>query len=386
MRVKRRSAPISRIPARLTDTDAVLVTGPPPLGGRSRPAVPRAVPLTFLLAGGLAVVVLSGSGILGVLDFGKPVGAGPVGNEVGVGGAARPPARVSIPAPRPGGRSERDAPRARIAREPNDATAVAPLTPPPVTPPPASSGSAELELADRFRRYLATRPGHASVAIYDAVTGRTVAVDDPSVPGFETASTVKLAIAVELLKRAGPTGQLTVTERREATAMIGVSDNAAASWLWSAVGGATAMDGLFRGLGMTSTVAGLSGLWGLTRTTAADQLALLRTVAYPNPVLSAAGRAVANNLLHGVIPSQRWGVPDSVPRGVSVEVKNGWLPRANGWVIDSIGHVHGAGRDYVIAAYTRNGPSMQSGIDTVAGLSALAWKAVAAGPPSSTLR
>lgn len=341
MRVKRRSAPISRIPAPLGEANAVLVTGPPHQPGGSRPVVPRAVPLTFLLAGGLAVAVLYGSGALRTRESDKPVRA------------------VS----------------------PSEATVLAPLPRRSVSAKPG-----EPELAQQFRHYLASRPGHASVAIYDAVTGETVAVDDPSVDGFETASTVKLAIAVELLKQAGPAGQLSPAERRTATAMIGVSDNAAASRLWSAVGGSTAMDGLFRRLGMTSTVAGIAGYWGLTRTTAADQIALLRTVAYPNHVLSRADRAVAKDLLDGVIPTQRWGVPDGVPPAVSVEVKNGWLPRADGWVINSIGHVHGAGRDYVIAAYTRNDPSMRSGIDTVAGLSALAWKAVAVESTPSSRR
>ncbi len=79
--------------------------------------------------------------------------------------------------------------------------------------------------------------------------------------------------------------------------------------------------------------------------------------------------------MSGLLKTVR-GLTGGVPaRGFTVELKNGWLPRTSGWVITSLAHVHGAGRDYVMAVYTKNGPSMQSGITTVQGLSALAWKA-----------
>jgi len=210
--------------------------------------------------------------------------------------------------------------------------------------------------------------------MYDAVAGTTVAVTDPAVAGYETASSVKLDILTALVLRAGGSGTLSARERALATKMISVSDNGAASALWSGLGGTAAMNAFFARLGMRATTAGAGGLWGLTRTTAADQLAVLRAIAYPG-TLSAPARRVISGLLGTVIPAQRWGLTGGVPTGVTVELKNGWLPRSSGWVITSLAHVHGAGRDYVMAVYTKNGPSMSSGVSTVAGLSALAWKA-----------
>ncbi len=238
----------------------------------------------------------------------------------------------------------------------------------------AARGVAPTGLAARLRSYLASRPGHVSVAMYDAVAGTTAVYTDPAVAGYETASSVKLDILTALVRRAGASGRLTAREQALARRMISVSDNAAASALWADVGGAPAMNAFFARLGMHATTAGPGGKWGLTRTTGADQLAVLRAISYPG-TLSAAGRATVSGLLKTVIPAQRWGLTGGVPAGVTVELKNGWLPRTSGWVITSLAHVHGAGRDYVMAVYTKNGPSMQSGITTVQGLSALAWKA-----------
>ncbi|WP_462183744.1 serine hydrolase [Frankia sp. AgKG'84/4] len=215
------------------------------------------------------------------------------------------------------------------------------------------------------------------MAFYDAVAGTTAAVTDPAVAGYETASSVKLDILTALVSRAGDSGRLTTRQQALARKMISVSDNAAASALWSDAGGTSGMNAFFARLGMSATTAGSGGLWGLTRTTGADQLAVLRAVSYPG-VLTAAQRGVISGLLKTVIPAQRWGLTGGVASGVTVELKNGWLPRASGWVITSLAHVRGDGRDYIMAVYTKNGPSMASGVATVQGLSALAWRAARA--------
>jgi beta-lactamase class A len=229
-----------------------------------------------------------------------------------------------------------------------------------------------------WRDYLAGRPGHVSVAMHDAVSGVAVDLADSAVAGYETASTVKLAILAALVERAGPAALLSAAERAAAVPMISISDNGAANRLWSSLGGATAMSAFFGRLGMSGTSVGSGGRWGLTRTTAQDQLHLLEALAYPNPTLCDAARAVVADLLDGVVAAQRWGLTAGVPPGVVVALKNGWLPHDGGWVVNSVAHVHGGGRDYVMAVYTRDDPSMNAGIDTIEGLSRLAWAAAAA--------
>jgi hypothetical protein len=64
--------------------------------------------------------------------------------------------------------------------------------------------------------------------------------------------------------------------------------------------------------------------------------------------------------------------------GVTVQLKNGWLPRAiHQWRVHSIGHVAGQGRDYVIAVLTQDESSEGAGISTIQGIPALVWKTLA---------
>lgn len=292
-----------------------------------------------------------------------PSNDGPVPGSIPVSTALRLPASTSLPLPLP---SLPPAPLLPLPSPP------VPLSPPPPAPPPPPP---EPPLLGQFRDYLSSRSGHVSVAVYDMIADTVVSYTDPAVAGYENASTVKLAILTALVERAGPAGVLPPGERRSVTPMISVSDNAAASRLWASLGSAAGMRGFYDRLGMADTTAGPGGRWGLTRTTAADQLKLLREIAYPGELLSEAGRATVAGFLRGVIASQRWGLTGGVPDHVAVELKNGWLPYDGGWVVNSIGHVYGDGRDYVMAVYTRDSPSMAVGIDTVEGLSALAWQA-----------
>jgi hypothetical protein len=276
------------------------------------------------------------------------VSATPAGTE----GRSTAPGTVMVPIP--ASASAARAPGATVTAAP--ATALAP------------------SLAGSFRSYLSGRPGQVSAAMYDPGTGLTVNVTNSSRTGWETASTVKLDILTSLLSASG-SGYLTAGQQTLAKPMISISDNDAASALWTQAGGSAGMNAFFARLGMTSTIAGTGGKWGLTKTTAADQLAVLRAVAYPGSVLSATARASADALLDQVISSQRWGLTAGVPAGVSVEVKNGWLYYDGGWVINSLAHVHGGGKDYVMAVYTRGSASMATGIETISGLSRLAWAA-----------
>jgi hypothetical protein len=85
-------------------------------------------------------------------------------------------------------------------------------------------------------------------------------------------------------------------------------------------------------------------------------------------------------LLENVTPSQRWGVSSGVPAGVTVALKNGWLPLGVGnsdWQVNSVGWVSGHGRDYLMAAFSAGNPSEQYGIDTLNHLGAMVWGSLA---------
>jgi hypothetical protein len=153
--------------------------------------------------------------------------------------------------------------------------------------------------------------------------------------------------------------------------MITESDNDAATDLWNDVG-PVAMRQFLNLAKMTQTVPGTGGYWGLTQVTAGDQMKLLHLLTTANGVLSRAARAYELGLMARVDPAQRWGISAGVPAGMTVELKNGWLPiGAAGWQINSVGCVsakaaQGAGRrEYCLVVLTDDNPTMAYGVQTV---------------------
>lgn len=224
--------------------------------------------------------------------------------------------------------------------------------------------------------YVATRPGVVTAAVYDRRTGRTW-VFHPGV-AQDTASIVKVEIMGAALKQAQTAGSpLPGTELSLMTTMIENSDNNAATALLADDGGPAKVQSFDESVGMThttvSTQAFIPGTtlpgWGLTTTTAADEVKLVRDFAYPNSILNSLDRNYGLNLMEHVEADQAWGVSGGVPAGTTIAVKNGWLPldvAANAdWQVDSIGWIHGNGRDYVLAVLTKGSPLEQTGIDTI---------------------
>ncbi|MFI5755790.1 serine hydrolase [Streptomyces sp. NPDC051569] len=176
-----------------------------------------------------------------------------------------------------------------------------------------------------------------SVAVGDIAGGRGAGHGEDRT--YVTASVVKVAVLVALLLRAGDTGRwLTAKEEHLAAAMIRHSDNDAATALRAALGGVAGLDAAHARLGMTRTSG--APAWGLTRTTARDQLTLLRAVFGRGPELDGRARRFAAGLMERVVPGQAWGVSAA---GGDWALKNGWLPRSGSglWVVHSVGRVRG---------------------------------------------
>lgn len=203
-----------------------------------------------------------------------------------------------------------------------------------------------------------------SVAVLDLESGTSAMYGDGD---FDTASIVKVDILAVLLLQAQDAGrELTAAERSYATDMIENSDNTAASALWRTIGKAGGLDAANARLGLTGTVGGHDMYWGLTRTTAADQLALLRQVFGTDSELSADSRAYLGGLMGQIAADQHWGV-STVADGSAWALKNGWLPRtATGlWDINSIGRVTADGADYLVAVLSDGNTTKEKGVALV---------------------
>ena len=106
----------------------------------------------------------------------------------------------------------------------------------------------------------------------------------------------------------------------------------------------------------------------------------------PNRVLSPASRAYELGLMARVIPSERWGTPAGAPSGVTVHVKNGWLPESAGWHINSLGAFTGKGKNYLIVVLTDDNPSEEYGIDTIENVARVIHRDLAAASAAPSAR
>jgi len=240
---------------------------------------------------------------------------------------------------------------------------------------PASSPAASIcasathqALASRLSRDILTAVGQRSSTVALTVNDREKNVVCAFRQGmhFDSASVVKVTILGTLLRKAMEQHRLlTATEVSLTTAMITRSDNTAASVLWVRLG-MRSLQHFLDLAKMFETKLGQNGYWGLTQITAHDEMILLRLLTSDNTVLDAASRAYARDLMARVIASQRWGVPADAPAGVTVHVKNGWVPiPPHGWRINSIGSFSGSGRYYMMAVLTQDNPTMAYGVRTI---------------------
>src|SRR6476646_964190 len=246
------------------------------------------------------------------------------------------------------------------------ATTLATATPATVTPPPVSSAPAatapgcvdgpwSCPQQQRFAEVTAYAKrtvgahGYLSVVFTDRVTGATWRTGDTTHPGW-TASTVKLAIAADLLRR-DRAHQITLgaADRHDLATMLNFSDNAATDRLWNAYGD-DAMLARFRAdFGMTGLrfVPGFTPrtYWGFVKCTADDLAALMRSV------LAGPDRDYLVAAMRGVAPNQQWGVWGA---GAAQQPgnKDGWSfesdPYGKHWVTDTVGFA-GPAQRYTLA-------------------------------------
>lgn len=245
--------------------------------------------------------------------------------------------------------------------------AVAPVVvasrPPPPTP--------EQTVAAAVRSWQSGK-GRLALAVTDLSTGSSTAYGATSHP-FATASIVKVDILATLLLQRD--GKLTAKQRSQAGAMIQQSSNGAATALWKAIGRERGLDAANAAFGLAQTKGGTRGRWGATTTTTADQLRLLRVVFTDDSPLDASARRYLVSLMGHVASDQDWGVTAAGGAGKAY-VKNGWLPRSGGWVVNSIGSVQRGGHTLLLVALSDGGKSQKRGISAVELVSANAARIV----------
>ncbi|MFJ7997405.1 serine hydrolase [Streptomyces sp. NPDC096310] len=229
-----------------------------------------------------------------------------------------------------------------------------------------TSGKAGLaaQLTKDITAALKNRKSTTAVAVQDRTTRTSCTLR--ATQKFDSASVVKVTVLATLLWDAKKTNRyLTQREVDLSTAMITKSDNAATTTLWKQLG-LTKIKGFVKAAGMTRTVPGADGYWGLTQITAQDEQKLLALITAKNTVLSDNSRAFLLERMRKVVTSQRWGVPAGAPATATVQLKNGWLSRStHGWRVHSVGAFTGKGHDYMISVLTHDNKTMNDGVNTI---------------------
>ncbi|SFF83137.1 Beta-lactamase class A [Actinoplanes philippinensis] len=233
-----------------------------------------------------------------------------------------------------------------------------------------SPTAAAVDRATRVKRLdaaLKATKGDFAVAVLDRKTGQRY-VYRGSVR-YDTASIVKVQILACMLLKAQDAGRApTAAEMKLARPMIRLSDNNATTSLYQKIGGKSAVTGCNKRLGLTQTV--VNSRWGLTRTTAADQVVLLSELVDTRGPLSASSRKTAFTLMNTVDKAQDWGVPVLAKKDEIFTVKNGWDTRtADGglWAVNTIGRItaKNGSVDVSVAVLTRRNKNMTAGVTLV---------------------
>ena len=244
------------------------------------------------------------------------------------------------------------------------------------SPTPTGPSPEERAKADRAKRVAqlnaalkkldGTSP-EFSVAVLDKKTGQQYAYRGTE--KYDTASIVKAQILACMLLHDQDAGHdPTSGEMALAKPMIRLSDNNAATSLFQHVGARSGVTKCNKRLGLSQTAVNSS--WGLTRTTADDQIRLLSELVDTKGPLDSDSRKTAFTLMNTVSSEQDWGVPSIAKSGETTTVKNGWDTRsADGglWAVNTIGRVTSDDGDVnvSVAVLSHDNQSMDGGIALV---------------------
>ena len=260
------------------------------------------------------------------------------------------------------------------------ASAAAPESAPPASPSagtttatggPATGGPAP---SDKLTGYISGQPGTIGLVVRDTVTGSSWQAGNPTHAAW-TASTIKLAIATNLLER-NRAGAITLTggDRENMRKMLVNSDNNATDALWEKFDGVGQIPQFKQRYGMATlaVVSGYRAYWRHLQCSATD---LAAAMGYALAKLPTADRTQLVSWLKAAAGVQQWGVWAAGP---DAGHKPGWAFKPEGnpdhWVVHSVGFA-GPGERYVVAVtYDQpKGRSAQQGAQVISDVVSLAF-------------
>ncbi len=212
------------------------------------------------------------------------------------------------------------------------------------------------------RRYARGRSGAVSFAIVDQ-RGRIHGFRRGT--RYSSASLVKAMLLVAYLRqRSVRRRRLHGSDKALLGPMIRVSDNGAANAVSARVG-TSGLNRLAKRAGMRRFIP--DPVWGGSQVTARDQARFFFRI---RSLIPARHRDYALGLLRRIVPGQRWGIPQGVPRGFVVHFKGGWYPGGGGWRVNQAALLR-KGRGHLgLAVLTEGGAGFAYGQRTISGVTA----------------
>lgn len=211
------------------------------------------------------------------------------------------------------------------------------------------------ELADRLDRYLARSGTLVEASV--AVERGGVRLEYRPEQAHIIASVVKMEILAMVQQYWGSVEAIPEDHRELLRLMITESNNEATTELFDFLGRKEALDAAHGRYGLQGTVSDPQDRWGLTESTAPDQLAIANLNLFEG-ALDAEQADFGRELMGEVVDSQSWGVSAAAAEGESVWLKNGWdvESRLGGlWVVNSVGVLAGGGEDPITMAVLTSG-------------------------------
>ena len=218
----------------------------------------------------------------------------------------------------------------------------------------ATAQQLDARLSSELQPVLGDNPGRLAVGVVDLKTGATASYDaDQPIRGGEVVTTDILAAMLLEHQQAGT--PVSGREAQLATQMIDDGSVAAATQLWSLVGGAPGLAAANATLKLRGTTpARLDWTW--TSTTVADQLQLLADLVEPGSPLRSAARDYALGLMTDGAAGQRWGVLAGASAHTAAAVNDGRLV-GPAWVVGSIGVIQHNGNELLVAVLSDRNPA-----------------------------
>jgi hypothetical protein len=209
--------------------------------------------------------------------------------------------------------------------------------------------------------YLGRRGGYTAFAVVDS-EGRLGGAHLHRT--FVSASVVKAMLLVAYLRKlANEHRGLSAASRAVLEPMIHVSDNGAATAVWS-LDGNPRLRALARNAGMTDF--SIVGDWATAQISAADQARFFFDM---ESLIPQRFRHFANHLLSHIVGYESWGIPAVArPRGWTVFFKGGWRGTERGQLVHQVARLQRPHERLAIAVMTDGDPSMGYGIETIQGV------------------